>query len=381
MKYFPQITIGVSALVAIFALIFYFQQTSPEVTEQASQSVTVVNEEQSSAPEQPPVQAVEEAAEQSPQNEPENTQEASLSVEGYGINLARVRPDGSAIIAGNAAAGSTINLIKDGQIIGTATTSDQGEWVIIPDMMLEQGAHLLSIEIINPDGSKQIGDMALAIEMIDSTETPLVALVPYTEEATTAATLLQAPDAIDPTASSSADTVKATTAVTETEASTIAAADTEVAITPVMPRITIRSIQAVNPKTISISGVAEGGEAVRIMLNGIEAASSTPDDKAMYAVLITIDPDLAKYTLKSILNDKDNNAIASASITLSKAQIDQGLDGNALIVVQKGDALWRIAYKTYGAGIRYVDIVRQNPTKINDPDLIYPDQIFVIPNG
>ncbi len=59
----------------------------------------------------------------------------------------------------------------------------------------------------------------------------------------------------------------------------------------------------------------------------------------------------------------------------------EGLDGNALIVVQKGDALWRIAYKTYGAGIRYVDIVRQNSTKINDPDLIYPDQIFVIPNG
>ena len=62
MKYFPQITIGVSALVAIFALIFYFQQTSPEVTEQPSQSLTVVNQQQSSAPEQPPVQAVEEAA-------------------------------------------------------------------------------------------------------------------------------------------------------------------------------------------------------------------------------------------------------------------------------------------------------------------------------
>lgn len=368
MKYFPQILIGVSALVAIFALVFYFQQTSPEATDQAQQSVTVVNE--TPAP-------VEEAPEPAETSE-EDVEEASLAAEGLGINLARIRPDGSAIVAGNALPGSTINLIKDGQIIGSAVASDQGEWVIVPDILLGQGSHLLSIEIINPDGSKEVGNMALAIEMINDKETPLVALVPYTKEANEAATLLQVPETLE--AVEVAEVATETT-TTETEASTIAAADTEANVVAIIPRVTIRSIQALNSKTISVSGNAEGGASVEMMLNGQKGAETKPDDNAMYAMMLPIDPNQDRFRLKSILRDADGNSIASASINLSKSQMAEGLQGNALIVVQKGDALWRIAYKTYGAGIRYVDIVRQNPTKINDPDLIYPDQIFVIPNG
>ena len=370
MKYFPQILIGVSALVAIFALVFYFQQTSPEATDQAQQSVTVVNETPQPAP-------VEETPE--PEEAPEqDTQEASLAADGIGVNLARIRPDGSAIVAGKALPGSTINLIKDGQIIGSAVASDQGEWVIIPDELLGQGSHLLSIEIINPDGSKDIGNMALAIEVINDKETPLVALVPYTEEANQAATLLQVPETLE---AGEVSEVAPETTTTETEASTIAAADTESSIVAIIPRVTIRSIQTLNSKTISVSGNAEGGASVELMLNGNKGAETKPDDNAMYAMMLPIDPDQDRYRLKSILRDSDGKQIASTSINLSKAQLAEGLEGNALIVVQKGDALWRIAYKTYGAGIRYVDIVRQNPTKINDPDLIYPDQIFVIPNG
>ena len=372
MKYFPQVLIGVSALAAILALVFYFQQTSPETTDQAPQPVTVVNE----TPE-PAATSLDEE-ETVPEQAEDDIQEATLAAQGMGINLARIRPDGSAIVAGNAMPGSTINLIKDGKVIGRATASDQGEWVIIPDVMLGQGSHLLSIEIINPDGSKKIGDMALAIEMIDDQETPLVALVPYTEDASEAATLLQAPEAIE-------ETIEAPIEATEDEASTIAAADTEantgVNPAPLMPRVTIRSLQALNPKTFSVSGLAEGGASVELMVNGKMAAEAKPDDRAMYAMIVPIDPTQDRLRLKSILRDGANNQIASASINLTKSQLAEGLSGNALIVVQKGDALWRIAYKTYGAGIRYVDIVRQNSTKITDPDLIYPDQIFVIPNG
>ena len=223
----------------------------------------------------------------------------------------------------------------------------------------------------------KVGNMALAIEMINDKETPLVALVPYTEEANEAATLLQVPETLEAVKVE----VATETTTTETEASTIAAADTEANVVAIIPRVTIRSIQALNSKTISVSGNAEGGASVEMMLNGQKGAETKPDDNAMYAMMLPIDPNQDRFRLKSILRDANGNSIASASINLSKSQMAEGLQGNALIVVQKGDALWRIAYKTYGAGIRYVDIVRQNPTKINDPDLIYPDQIFVIPNG
>jgi nucleoid-associated protein YgaU len=50
-----------------------------------------------------------------------------------------------------------------------------------------------------------------------------------------------------------------------------------------------------------------------------------------------------------------------------------------MVVVQRGDALWRIAYSSYGEGIRYVDIVRRNASAIDNPDLIFPNQIFTLP--
>jgi len=49
------------------------------------------------------------------------------------------------------------------------------------------------------------------------------------------------------------------------------------------------------------------------------------------------------------------------------------------VIVNKGDALWRIAYRSFGKGVRYIDIVRKNTGDIDNPDLIYPNQIFALP--
>jgi nucleoid-associated protein YgaU len=87
-----------------------------------------------------------------------------------------------------------------------------------------------------------------------------------------------------------------------------------------------------------------------------------------------------RFPVAVTLSDADGALLSSARIVLNKSKLDETLSGNALIVVQKGDALWRIAYKTYGQGIRYVDIYQSNQTEIGDPNLIYPDQVFVVPN-
>jgi nucleoid-associated protein YgaU len=48
-------------------------------------------------------------------------------------------------------------------------------------------------------------------------------------------------------------------------------------------------------------------------------------------------------------------------------------------VVQPGNSLWRIARRSYGEGLRYTVIYEANKDHIRDPDLIYPGQVFVIP--
>jgi hypothetical protein len=334
MKISPYMVIGASGVLAIVAVSLYFYETSPQITDAPPTAVEVEN------------------------LTPPESNDAEIAAENIakGINLARVRPDGSAVIAGQAPPSSTIHLIENGRIIGMTTASSSGEWVIVPDEELTEGAHLLSVQIIAPDGTAKVGDMALAVEIpAGGDEIPLVALVPYTDESSGLTKVLQVPRSLE--------------------------AKADDANGAAIPHLTIRSIQATSARQISISGKAEGGMMVTLTLNDGTATTASLNDEAIYSAILDVDPDDTNLLLKGVLHDFDGEMQASVQLKLTRTQFEQTLSGNALIVVQKGDALWRIAYKTYGKGIRYLDIYRQNKDDIKDPDLIYPDQIFVVPNG
>ena len=71
--------------------------------------------------------------------------------------------------------------------------------------------------------------------------------------------------------------------------------------------------------------------------------------------------------------------LSENSIAISGKSIENA-SGKTLIIVQKGDALWNIAYQRLGLGKRYTEIVDLNKDKIENPDLIFPKQLFIIPN-
>lgn len=54
-------------------------------------------------------------------------------------------------------------------------------------------------------------------------------------------------------------------------------------------------------------------------------------------------------------------------------------DGQEVVTVQLGNTLWGIAREHLGEGIMYVQVYEANRSLIRDPDLIYPGQIFTIP--
>jgi len=69
-------------------------------------------------------------------------------------------------------------------------------------------------------------------------------------------------------------------------------------------------------------------------------------------------------------------ASATASADLAQPGAQQSV---ALVTVQPGHSLWRISEGHYGAGSRYLLIYNANRGQIRNPDLIYPGQIFVLP--
>ncbi|QAX29840.1 LysM peptidoglycan-binding domain-containing protein [Leisingera sp. NJS204] len=49
------------------------------------------------------------------------------------------------------------------------------------------------------------------------------------------------------------------------------------------------------------------------------------------------------------------------------------------VTVQKGDTLWAISQQKYGSGFLYVRVFEANRGAIRNPDLIYPGQVFTVP--
>ncbi|MEO9685139.1 MAG: LysM peptidoglycan-binding domain-containing protein [Tateyamaria sp.] len=62
------------------------------------------------------------------------------------------------------------------------------------------------------------------------------------------------------------------------------------------------------------------------------------------------------------------------------AQSDNEAEAAKRITVQAGNSLWAIARDRYGEGRLYVQLFEANKDRIRDPDLIFPGQVFDLPN-
>ncbi|MEL6548864.1 MAG: LysM peptidoglycan-binding domain-containing protein [Pseudomonadota bacterium] len=68
----------------------------------------------------------------------------------------------------------------------------------------------------------------------------------------------------------------------------------------------------------------------------------------------------------------DPGALETGAVALGALRPD-------VMTVQPGSTLWAMARETYGRGILYVKVFEANRDRIRDPDLIYPGQVFDMP--
>jgi nucleoid-associated protein YgaU len=299
------------------------------------------------------------------------------------IDLARVKPDGAAVFAGTAAPNAKIRIFEGDILLGETIANANGEWVIVLEKSLAAGQHLISVAMERSDGTTEMADRSLAVEIYQDTETkPLVALLP--ETATEVPVLIQSPDDVDKTKS-------AATASEATASGTIVADAAEAA--PAKPQaksqIAASHIAALAPsaivwrdaRRILISGTSRGG--VRVTVNDAKGqfGEALVLADGAWQVAGSLDMDIAVNQLRFALFDGANQIIARYDLPVKARDLAKGQDGSPLVVVNKGDMLWRIAYHQLGEGVKYVDIVRRNQQDIADPDLIYPKQIFAVPQS
>lgn len=293
------------------------------------------------------------------------------------IDIARVQADGMAVFAGQGAPYGTIYITENGAVFAQNSIDDKGQWVVLPEAPLSPGAHLLQLEMVTLEGTRERADVSLVVEISeDGSEKPLVAVVPQSDEASPQ--VLQMPD-------EDKETITATTTTTAPAKDDDLPKSEAEEVAEILGQddifIQIGSLSWNESGALSVHGVASGGDLITGAMAGQPLAQVILSDNGRWSSYVQGDPFATgdRQRLDVVLTQEDGEELARAQLAVSQSQLSAGLDGSVMVVVHKGDALWRIAYRSYGQGVRYVDIVRRNSDKINDPDLIYPNQIFAVP--
>ncbi|MGB2096552.1 MAG: LysM peptidoglycan-binding domain-containing protein [Candidatus Puniceispirillales bacterium] len=376
MKNLPVIFTAIAAAFCLIILGLYLYQTAPEnntpnlteTTQDASVEKTDV------------IISVDQAVTDNPSDEDgdlsiagvDPDHEAEAEAKFVSLDLVNVSPDDIVVLSGQATAGTHIEIYHGDRLIATAKVNAKGDWVAIPDEALAPGTYMLTVTAITEDGVVILSNHGVVLVIPENRdEAPLVALVPVDEAVQMQAELLKSP--------LTEDVDDSVISVTDSPVITVdpnVPADM-VADPSLPPKVTIRMIDALADNRMAVSGFRQGQGNITVLIDQMPASVTISPEGYLAETDI---PDKDQFPVKVTMTDDDDQLLASARIILSKAKLDESLSGNALVVVQKGDALWRIAYRTYGKGIRYVDIYSSNAGEIENPDLIYPDQIFIIPN-
>ncbi|MBV8701161.1 MAG: LysM peptidoglycan-binding domain-containing protein [Bradyrhizobium sp.] len=299
------------------------------------------------------------------------------------FDIVRIEPSGEAVVAGRAAPGSTVELLRNGEPHDRAVAGQSGEFAMIP-RPLPRGTYDLTLRAKQPDGKEVTSRQSVAVALEEAAdEKPMIALM--------------TPDR--PTVVLSQPTAPAASAVA------VDAVDVEP-----------------NGKT-RVSGRARPGATVRLYLNDSFVAPVTADPDGRFAV--TINGGVAPGNYRARLDEVDSSSgkvraraeapfsVPDVAITASvPAQISAATppdaaaarephsavavattvpDGTspsvvevpkiATITVSRGDSLWRISQRALGAGTRYATVFKANREQIRNPNLIYPGQVFVLPAG
>ena len=81
------------------------------------------------------------------------------------LEVIRVRPDGSLVIAGKGLPNSKVEIISGSIVIATTTSDKIGEFVAVPEEQLKSGEHLLAFRQIAQNGNVTIANEAVAINV------------------------------------------------------------------------------------------------------------------------------------------------------------------------------------------------------------------------
>lgn len=400
------------AVVAIVALIWGMGGRTPEAVKVETEKVEAEKVEAAQA-------AAQEAGGAAPAAEA--LAPAPEGPAGPRVDVVRVDQGGLATIAGTATPGAVVALRLDGAELARVTADAAGQFATLVTLPPSEAPRLMQLVEILPDGTEVPGPDSLALAPVAAPAGEAVAEAAEpaaTAPAAQTAGLLVSPEGVS---------VLPDATVPENSGPE----------NPALP-ISIDTITYGSAGEVLLSGRAGLGAQLRVYLDEAPVAEPKADAKGSWRaeiaevaaglhVLRVDEIDAAgavvsrfetpfKRDLPDQSDPAQSEAVTAEAVTTGAepaptgagdavpaaatetaapeagaepaAQAEAATSAEAepaappapvTITVQPGFTLWAIARENYGDGVMYVQVFEANRDKIKDPDLIYPGQVFTVP--
>ncbi|MCF4166641.1 LysM peptidoglycan-binding domain-containing protein [Zavarzinia compransoris] len=292
------------------------------------------------------------------------------------FDVARIAAEGTAVLAGRAPAGSTVEVVGNGDLIGTTDAQrGDGAWVLVIQDPLPEGTLELSLVAVLADGNRVPSQEVVLVDVPlrrkpgvpvaegdiadKPAEAPVAVVTGRSPGADAGPTrILQGPDGAPPAGKDKAG-------------------------------VGLDLVEYGPDGAPVLSGRGPAGAVVRLYLDDVALAETGVGDDGTWRVTPEIPVAPGRYRLRLDAVDAGGKVIARREVPFERARPEavaggagggEGQTASASnFTVQPGNSLWRIARDRFGDGFRYIDIYRANEGQIRDPDLIYPGQVLELP--
>ena len=264
------------------------------------------------------------------------------------FDVVRVEVTGDAVMAGVGEPGATIVVTSGDDVVGETVADDAGDWVIVTEEPLDPGAHELELTSVNGDGETKQSDTVVVVSVPQEPEADDVLTVMMNDEDGGDIEVIQGgEDGIG--ISGGGD-------------------------------LALESVTYDEEGNVSMGGQATAGDTVVVYVDDRVAGVADVED-GEWTVALDESVEEGTHSLRVDEVNEEGDVVARLETPFVRATFIMPDASDRLIVIQPGNSLWRIARRSFGRGILYTLIYEANRNQIADPDLIYPGQIFVMPEN
>lgn len=273
-------------------------------------------------------------------NEPEAEAPAEPALPSF--DIVRVDRTGYAVIAGRAKPGSEVTIFANEGELAKVTAETDGSWVIATDTPLDAGPVELSLSMRTEDGTVIRSEDTIVIYVPEREgDLPLVLRTTPGGATEVLQDPSERPEGLGP--------------------------------------LSLDVIDYDDAGAVIFSGRATPGRVVELYINRQLIGRVAANDEGKWTIAPEAQIAPGVYNLLVIQLDESGRPEYAIELPFERASMDDIQLRDGRVIVQPGNSLWRIARRAYGQGAQYTIIYAANAAQIRNPDLIYPGQIFDVP--